>query len=136
MASNGLAKEKPMLRIELLGALFIFLLPLLWPLFGILAATGNSLPRWVDITVLVLLLGVVLSALGLAIVKGLPRWSLSYLGFVLMLGFILSLHERIWGWISPFFIQSFGPRSYWPLQIRIVLAESCHPAKVPLIAHE
>ena len=120
MASNGLVKEKPLLRIELLAALIIFLLPLLWPLFGILAATGNSLPRWVDTTVLVLLLGVVLSALGLAIVKGLPRWSLSYLGFVLMLGFILSRYDRIWGWIYPFFIQSFGPRSYWPLQIRIL----------------
>ncbi|HSR32814.1 MAG TPA: hypothetical protein VLY63_19805 [Anaerolineae bacterium] len=119
MASNGLVKEKPLLRIELLAALIIFLLPLLWPLFGILAATGNSLPRWVDTTVLVLLLGVVLSALGLAIVKGLPRWSLSYLGFVLMLGFILSRYDRIWGWIYPFFIQSFGPRSVWPLQIRI-----------------
>ena len=119
MASNGLMKEKPLLRIELLAALIIFLLPLLWPLFGILAATGNSLPRWVDTTVLVLLLGVVLSALGLAIVKGLPRWSLSYLGFVLMLGFILSRYDRIWGWIYPFFIQSFGPRSVWPLQIRI-----------------
>lgn len=120
MASNGLVKEKPLLRIELLAALIIFLLPLLWPLFGILAATGSSLPRWVDTTVLVLLLGVVLSALGLAIVKGLPRWSLSYLGFVLMLGFILSRYDRIWGWIYPFFIQSFGPRSYWPLQIRIL----------------
>ena len=120
MASNGFVEEKPLLRIELLAALIIFLLPLLWPLFGTLAATGNSLPRWVDTTVLVLLLGAVLSALGLAIVKGLPRWSLSYLGFVLMLGFILSRYDRIWGWIYPFFIQSFGPRSYWPLQIRIL----------------
>jgi hypothetical protein len=120
MGSNGFVEEKPLLRIELLAALIIFLLPLLWPLFGTLAATGNSLPRWVDTTVLVLLLGVVLSALGLAIVKGLPRWSLSYLGFVLMLGFILSWYDRIWGWIYPFFIQSFGPRSYWPLPIRIL----------------
>jgi hypothetical protein len=120
MASNGFVEEKPMPRIELLVALIIFLLPLLWPLFGILAATGNSLPRWVDTTVLVLLLGVVLSALGLAIVKGLPRWSLSYLGFVLMLGFILSWYDRIWGWIYPFFIQSFGPRSYWSVPMRIL----------------
>lgn len=120
MGSNGFVEEKPLLRIELLAALIIFLLPLLWPLFGILAATGNSPPRWVDTTVLVLLLGVVLSALGLAIVKGLPRWSLSYLGFVLMLGFILSRYDRIWGWIYPFFIQSFGPRSYWSLPIRIL----------------
>jgi hypothetical protein len=120
MGSNGFVEEKPLLRIELLAALIIFLVPLYIPLFGILGVTGNSLPRWVDTTMLVLLLGVVLSALGLAIVKGLPRWSLSCLGFVLMLGFILSRYDRIWGWIYPFFIQSFGPRSYWSLPIRIL----------------
>jgi hypothetical protein len=120
MVSNGFVKEKPLPRIELLAALIIFLLPLLMSLFGTLAATGNSLPRWVDNSVLVLFLGAVLFALGLAIIKGLPRWSLSYLGFVLMLGLILSRYDRIWGWIYPFFIQSFGPRSYWSLPVRII----------------
>jgi hypothetical protein len=120
MASNGFVEEKPLPRIELLAALIVFLLPLLIPLFGILAATGSSLPRWVDISVLVLFLGAVLFALGLALIKGLPRWSLSYLGFVLMLGLILSRYDRIWGWIYPFFTQSFGPRSYWSLPVRIL----------------
>jgi hypothetical protein len=120
MTSNGFVEEKPLLRIELLAALIIFLLPLLIPLFGILAATGSSLPRWLDNTVLFLFLGALLSGLGLAIIKGLPRWSLSYLGFVLMLGLILSGYDRIWGWIYPFFTQSFGPRSIWSLPVRII----------------
>jgi hypothetical protein len=120
MASNGFVEEKPLPRIELLAAMIVFLLPLLIPLFGILAATGSSLPRWLDNSVLVLFLGAVLFALGLAIAKGLPRWSLSYLGLLLMLGIILSRYDRIWGWIYPSFIELFGPRSYWPISIRII----------------
>lgn len=120
MASNGFVEEKPLPRIELLAALIIFLLPLLIPLFGILAATGSRLPRWVDISVLVLFLGAMLLVLGWAIVKGLPRWSLSYLGFIVMLGLVLSQYDRIWGWLYPFFTQSFGPRSYWSLPVRIL----------------
>ena len=64
--------------------------------------------------------GAVLFALGLAIIKELPRWSLSYLGFVLMLGITLSRYDRLWGWIYPYFIRSFGSRSYWPLPVRII----------------
>ena len=60
-------------------------------------------------------------ALGLAIVKKLPHWSLSYLGFVLMVGIILSQQYRVWEWIYHYFIQSFGPRSFWSLPIRIIL---------------
>jgi hypothetical protein len=122
MASNGFVEEKPLPRIELLAALVIFLLPLFVPLLGILAATGSGLPRWVNDASLLLFLGAVLGALGLAVVKGLPRWSLSYLGFVLMLGLILSGYERIDGWIYPFFIQSYGPGSYWSVPIRIAYA--------------
>lgn len=120
MASNGFVEEKPLPRIELLAALIIFLLPLLIPLFGILATGGNGLSRWVDSSVLVLFLGAVLFALGLAIIKGLPRWSLSYLGFVLMLGLVLSWYDRIWTLTYPFFKQSFGPRSYWSLPARTI----------------
>lgn len=119
MASNRFVEEQPLLRMEWLAALTIFLLPLVVPVFGILAATGNSLPKWMDTAVLVLFLGALLLAFGLAIIKGLPRWSLSYLGFVLMLGLTLSQYSRIWGWIYPFFTQSFGPRSDWSLPLRI-----------------
>jgi hypothetical protein len=116
MPSNGSIEEKPLPRSELLAAMIIFLLPLV----SIVAITGISLPQWIDYFVLILFWGAVLFALGLAIIKRLPRWSLSYLGFVLMLGFVLSPYSRLWGWIYPYFIQSFGPRSYWSLPIQII----------------
>ena len=116
MPSNGFIEEKPLPRSELLAAMIIFLLPL----FSIFAITGINLPQWMDYFVLILFWGAVLFTLGLAIIKRLPRWSLSYLGFVLMLGIILSPYSRFWGCIYPYFIQSFGPRSYWPLPIRII----------------
>jgi hypothetical protein len=128
MPSNGSIDERPLPRSELLAAMIIFLLPLLSifvPLFSIFfAITDISLPQWMDYSLLILLWGAVLFGvlfgLGLAMIKGLPRWSLSYLGFVLMLGIILSRTDRIWSWLYPYFIQSFGPRSYWSLPIRII----------------
>jgi hypothetical protein len=115
MPANGFIEEKPLLRSELLAAMILFLLPL----FSIFAATGISLPQWMDYFVLILFWGALLFAVGLAIIKRLPRWSLSYLGFVLMLGIILSRYDRIWSWIYPYFIQSFGPRWYWSTLIRV-----------------
>ncbi len=116
MPSNRFLEKKPMSRSELLAAMTIFLLPL----FTIIAATDTNQPQWMDYIVLILFWGVVLFGLGLAIIKGLPHWSLPYLGFVLMLGLVLSRYDRIWGWIYPYFTQSFGPRSYWSIPTRII----------------
>ena len=115
MSANGFIEEKPLPHSELLAAMIIFLLPLI----SIFALTGINLPQWMDYFMLILFWGAVLFALGLAIVKRLPRWSLPYLGVVLMPGIIISLSPRFSGWIYPYFIQSFGPRSYWSLPIRI-----------------
>ena len=52
-------------------------------------------------------------------VKGFPRWSLPYLGLVLLLGIIL-LGDRIWGWIYPVFLELFGPRFLWPIPVRVL----------------
>ncbi|HEX6303310.1 MAG TPA: hypothetical protein VFZ76_03910 [Anaerolineales bacterium] len=112
--------EKPLPRSEWLAAMAIFILPLLIPIIGYLASTGTSIPRWLDAIILILFWGVLIAALVLAIFKGLPRWSLSYLGFYLMLGILLARYDRIWaGWIYPEFIQAFGPRSLWPLAVRV-----------------
>ena len=119
MHSNIFIAEKPLLRSEWLAAMFIFLFPLLVPIIGYLASTGITIPKWLDYFILILFGGMVIFALGLAIVKGLPRWSLSYLGILLMLGIILARYDRIWSWIYPHFIQSFGARSSWPLTVRI-----------------
>jgi len=115
MPMDGFIEEKPLSRSELLAAMIIFLLPL----FSILALTGISLSQWMNYVVLVLFWGSLIFALGLAIIKRLPRWSLPYLGVVLMPGIIISLAPLFAGWIYPYFIQSFGPRSYWSLPVRI-----------------
>ncbi len=116
MASNQFIEEKPLSRRELLAALIIFLLPIF---FYIFATTGIPPSKWIDYFMLLLFGGALLFALGLAIIKGLPRWALPYLGFVLMLGIILS-SDSFWGWLYPHFVQSFGPRPYWPIPVRII----------------
>ena len=116
MPAHGLMEERPLPRSELLAAMVIFLLPLL----SIFAVTAIGLSPWTDYLALVLFWGAVLFALGLAILKRLPRWSLSYLGCVLMLGIILGRPDRIWSWLYPLFLQSFGPRSYWSVPVRIL----------------
>ncbi|MCP4418456.1 MAG: hypothetical protein GY805_17700, partial [Chloroflexi bacterium] len=103
MISKGYIEEKPLLRSEWLAALIIFLLPL----FGIIVTTGMDLPQWINYFSVTLFGWAV--TLGLALIKGLPRWSLTYLGFVLIAGIIIGLDSRIWGWLYPYFLQSFGP---------------------------
>ena len=116
MPATRFVEYQPLPRREMLAAMVIFILPLI----SILATNGSNLPQWTDYVLLVLFWGSVLFALGLALIQGLPRWSLSYLGFVLMWGVILSRYDRIWSWIYPYFIQSFGPRSYWSLSIQML----------------
>ena len=122
MPVNDLIAEKPLPRSEWLAAMTIFLIPFLIPGISYLASTGAIIPKWLNYLMLTLFGGAVIFALGLAVVKGLPRWSFSYLGFLLMLGLILARYDRIWSWIYPHFVQLFGPRSIWPLSVRILYA--------------
>jgi hypothetical protein len=119
MQPNGSIAEKPLPRSEWLPAMIIFLLPLLTLSISFLASTGIIIPKWLDFFMLGLFWGAMVFALGLAIIKGFPRWSLPYLGFILTLGIILARYDRIWSWIYPYFIQTFGARSNWPLAVRI-----------------
>lgn len=120
MLPDKFMHEKPLPRGEWLAAMIIFLLPLAIPIISYLASTGASIPEWLDTFMLILFWGAAVAALVLAIFKGLPPWSLSYLGFYLMVGILLARYDRIWaGWIYPEFIQSFGPRSLWSLAVRI-----------------
>jgi hypothetical protein len=116
MPSSGFIEEERLPRSEMLAAMAVFLLPLLF----FVAAAGTDLPRWLDDLLPMLLVGALLIALGLAIIKGLPRWSLAYLGLVLMLGITITGYDRIWSGIYPFFIGSFGPRSVWPVPVRVL----------------
>jgi hypothetical protein len=116
MPVNGLDVERPLPRSELLAAMVIFVLPL----FGVVAATSLRLSQWMDYGALALCWGTVLFALGLAIARRLPRWSLSYLGFALMLGIVLGPIDRVWSWLYPIFLRAYGPRSGWSVPVRIV----------------
>jgi hypothetical protein len=118
MSSNEFNNEKPLPRWELLAAMVIFLLPL----FSLLAITEINPPQWTDYVLLVTFWGSILFALGLAIARRLPGWSLPYLGFVLMLGTVLSPIWKIWEWVYPLFIETFGARSHWPVSISVLYA--------------
>lgn len=117
MVSNKPIDEKPPVRSELLAAMIIFLVPL----FAISEIPGISLPLWIDYLLVILIWGAVLFALGLAVIKRLPRWALPYLGLLLMPGMVFGQY-LIGSWIYPFFTQSFGPRSSWSLPIQIIYA--------------
>ena len=116
MFSNGLGEKKPLPRSELLAAMIIFVLPLL----SFFATNIISLPQWTDTILVVLFWGAVLFAFGLAVIRGVPGWSLPYLGFILLLGLIMLRYDRIWGWIYPVFLRLFGARSDWPLVVRTI----------------
>ncbi|MEJ2599447.1 MAG: hypothetical protein P8Z00_14015 [Anaerolineales bacterium] len=121
MLPNKRLAEKPLMRSEWLAAMLLFLLPpLIIPIMSYLSLTGANIPWWLDNFALLLLLVLLILALGFGIIKGLPRWSLSYLGFLLMTGIILALSDRLWGWIYPTFLQSFGARSLWSLAVRFL----------------
>ena len=117
MFRDGLMVEKPLSRGELLAAMILFVLPLL---MSGLAASTTSLPQWTEPVFFVVLYGAVLFALGLAVIRGVPGWSLPYVGFLLMLGLIVVRSDRIWTWIYPVFIRLFGARSMWPLVVRVL----------------
>jgi len=116
MSSNGFIDEKPLQRSELLAAMIIFILPLIS-----IVLTGNiSLPEWTNYVLLVLFWGSIAFAIGLAAKRRIPRWSLPYLGFVLMVGVIIGGPDRIFNWLYPLFIQAFGAMPVWPIFIRII----------------
>lgn len=116
MGTNNFAEESSLKRSEQLAAMIIFLLPL----FSVFAINAVTLPEWTTYVLLVLFWGSILFATGLAIAKRIPRWSLPYLGFVSMVGLILIGPDRFWTWIYPSFVETFGPRSIWPLSIRVI----------------
>lgn len=115
MASSELIEEAPLPHRELSAALLIFLLPLL----SLVATQAINRPQWTDIPLVILFWGALLLGLGLALIKRLPRWSLPYLGIVLMPAVLVAAYPRLWGWLYPHFIDTFGPRAGWPLSTRI-----------------
>jgi len=121
MFSNKIINEKPLTLAELLAAMIIFVLPIL----SISLNFWLYLPQWASIVLVVLFWSCVIFAVGLAITKKLPRWSVSYLGFLTAVCLVFSRFDQIWtSWLFPIFIESFGPRSMWALGIRIIYGGS------------
>jgi len=116
MSSNRLIEEKPLTRSEQLAAMMLFILPMV----SIFLTTGMHLPNWANILLVFIFWGCIISSVGLAIRKRLPRWSLPYLGVLLVIGIIVAQFDRAWTWTYPYFSQAFGARSTWPLGIRII----------------
>jgi hypothetical protein len=116
MSSNGYIDEKPLTRSELLAAMVIFLLPML----SISLTTWLYLPQWIQIVFTFIFWGCTIFSVGLAINRRMPRWSLPYLGFVLIIGVIIGGPDRIFSWVYPVFTQAFGAISVWPILIRII----------------
>jgi len=106
MSTNGFVDAKQLSLNELLAAFVIFLIPLLFVIVSI-----SVFPDWFSFILLVAIFASVISAFVFAVIKGLPRWSFSYLGFILFIG--LYFWGPIWpGWgaISPFINNLFGSR--------------------------
>jgi len=116
MTSNGFVDNKPLQRRELLAALILYLLPMV----SILLSTGINFPNWANILLVCFFWGCIIFAVGLAVTKRLPRWSLPYLGVLMVIGLLFAQFDRAWTWTYPYFIQSFGSRSTWSLGIRII----------------
>ena len=116
MFSNGKPDAKPLSRGELLAAMGIFVLPLISIVAG---AARSNLPEWANVFAPIAYIGILLFALALAVVKGLPRWSLPYFGFAILLLLILMRFDKVFSWIYPIFLELFGPRSLWSIPIRI-----------------
>ena len=98
-----------------LAASVIFILPLVGTaLHG--AAIG--FPGWAVNTVLFFFFGSMGFAFLLAVIRGLPRWSFSYLGFALT---IFVFYGLLWGLLfyQPWMLI-LGPRDSWSLPVRIL----------------
>lgn len=106
----------PRSHIDWLAALVIFILPLI----GI-AVSGNDLSRWMTNILLVFFLGSMICAVLLAVIRGLPRWSLSYLGIGLTIFVFYGLLWGLWGLLfyQPWMLI-FGSMDSWSLSVRIL----------------
>ena len=114
----------PIRPAELLAALTIFLIPTIATLLVIIVGEGNmnELPEWLDIILVIFLLGSLIAAFGFAIIRGLPPWSPPYLGvliiWLLLLGPFWPL-QRLWEWAYPHVYKALGPTSTWSILKRV-----------------
>jgi len=105
-----------LIRIDWLAAMVIFILPLI----GI-AVSGKNLSRWMINILIIFFFGSIICALVLAVIRGFPRWSLSYLGLGLTIIVFYGLGLVLWGvFFYPAWMLIFGPMNAWPLPVRLL----------------
>lgn len=110
---------QPKNTVEWGASLVLFLIPLIYPIINLLMINDVQIPDWLSFTIQYIIFGILILSLGYGIFKSLPRWVLPYFGFALIAVFIWGRIERPIYSVYPYFIDTFGPRSYWPLAVRI-----------------
>jgi hypothetical protein len=116
VSKTGFEDSHTMSHIDWLAALTPFALPSI----GI-SVSGISMPWWVINTLLMLFRGSMICGFALGVIRGLPRWSFSYLGFGLTIFIFYGLLWGLWGLLfyQPW-MRIFGPMDSWVLPIRIL----------------
>jgi hypothetical protein len=105
-------------RLDWLAASAMFVFPLISTAIHF---TTIDLPNWMGIPLLVIFLGIIAFALVLTVIRGLPRWSLSYFGLVLTIMVFYSLGIILWGlFFYPAWMLIFGPMDSWSLPVRLL----------------
>lgn len=113
-----LEEFRPQSWVDWLAASAIFIFPLI---SAAIHFTAIYLPNWMGISLVVIFLGIIAFALVLAVIRGLPRWSLPYVGLVLTIMVFYSLGIALWGLLFyPAWMLIFGPMNSWSLPVRLL----------------
>jgi len=110
----------PIRPAELLAALTIFLIPIIFSLLVTVVGVVNlnTLPNWLDMSLKIFFVGSLIAAFGFAIIRGLPRWSPPYLGFLIVTWLLLDPFlpmKRLWEWAYPHIIRGLGQMRTWSM---------------------
>ena len=107
---------------ELLAALTIFLIPIIFSLLVMIVGVDNlnKLPNWLDIILQIFFLGSLIAAFGFAMIRGLPRWSPPYLGILIVTWLFIGPMQRLSGWAYANIFSSLGHKSTWAMLERVL----------------
>lgn len=135
MVSNETMPQKQLPLVEWLAALVLFVLPIIslildsaanlpqWivlPITNLVVGRAASLPGWLEVTLVFLFWGVLLFTIVLALLRGLPGWSLPYFGFLLMVVLVFSLYAPLGSWVYPIFRDVYGNQLAWSMPVQAV----------------
>lgn len=111
---------KPMNRWDWIAGLGIFILPLAMEIMVIFSTNGIILPVWVILAVRYVILSCVIIGLIYALLRGIPRWSFPYLGYLLSISILFLLNSGFLFWIYQIYKRMFGDGLTWSVPVNIV----------------